>query len=202
MKTTLKIKTDIRKAQIKNAALELIRKNGPKALTVSSIAKRIGVTNSNLYRHFGGKEEIYAAIISEISDSLQQIVNTAKKIDAPIEALRSVYFGHLSYYEKNRNYPRIIFSELLYSANKDLLTKFKNYMTNYLDSVEEILKRCGEKRLLKKNTDIETAALVFLGQIQSLTLQWMLSGYSFSLRKRTKKFWIFYLRSVIRIRGS
>lgn len=191
------MKTNIRKAQIKKAALELIRKSGPNALTVSSIAKRVGVTNSNLYRHFGGKEEIYAAIISEISDSLQQIVNRAKAIDSPIEALRSVYFGHLAYYEDNRNYPRIVFSELLYSANKELLAKFKSYMTNYIESVRQILNRCREKRLLMEDVDVETAALVFLGHIQSLTLQWMLSGYGFPLRKRAKKFWRFYLNAVI-----
>lgn len=196
MKTILKTKTHIRKAQIKKAALELIRKNGPKALTVSSIARRIGVTNSNLYRHFGGKEEIYVAIISEISDSLQQIVNKAIEIDSPLEALRSVYFNHLAYYEDNRNYPRIIFSELLYSANKELLVKFGNYMKEYLDAIEEILNRCRKKGLLMNSADSQTAALTFLGQIQSLTLQWMLSGYSFSLKERAANFWPFYLRSV------
>ena len=197
MKTAVKTKTHVRKIQIKNAALELIRKNGPNALTMSLIAKKVGVANSNLYRHFGGKEEIYAAIIYEISDSLQQIVNNAKKIDSPVESLRSVYFGHLSYFEDNKNYPRIIFSELLYSANKELLANFKNYITNYLNSVENILKLCQEKNLLIKNTNIETAALTFLGQIQSLTLQWMLSGCDFSLKERAKRFWIFYLRSVV-----
>ncbi len=192
-----KIKTHIRKAQIKKATLELIHEKGPKALTISLIAKRVGVTNSNLYRHFSGKEDILAVIISEISTALEIIVKEARENKFPLDALKAIYFGHLKYFENNKNYPRIIFSENLYSANKELLNKLRCNTLNYLNAITGILNEASKKHLLRKGINTEAAAILFIGQIQFVTLQWMLSRNSFPLRDRAERLWPFYLRSIL-----
>ncbi|HDH53599.1 MAG TPA: TetR/AcrR family transcriptional regulator, partial [Nitrospirae bacterium] len=61
-KTAKKFDRKTRRAQIVQAALRIIGSRGVGALTTAAIAKEVGISEANLYRHFENKEEILNAM--------------------------------------------------------------------------------------------------------------------------------------------
>lgn len=54
--------TRIRKEEIVQAAIQVIGAQGVNSLTIAAIAGRAGMSEANIYRHFGGKQEILSAL--------------------------------------------------------------------------------------------------------------------------------------------
>src|SRR5450756_2159291 len=75
---TEKLDTLVRREQIIQAALSLIGSHGLRRLSVASLARRIGLVPSALYRHFKGKEDVIEAVLQHIRDSLQQNVRVVR----------------------------------------------------------------------------------------------------------------------------
>ena len=75
---TEKLDTQVRREQIVQAALSLIGTHGLRRLSVASLARRIGLVPSALYRHFKGKDDVIEAVLQHIRDGLQENVRTAR----------------------------------------------------------------------------------------------------------------------------
>lgn len=193
-----KLKTEVRRAQIVNAAFEIIAKNGVKALTIASIAERVEIANSNVYRHFSSKQEVIDAIITQIEHSLQQILSQSlRKYSLPSKSLEVIFFSHIEFIEKHKGILRIVFSDDMYSGNKKVIMRLKNIMKKYRSQIKKILSLGILNNEFDPNLDIEAASIVFLGLIQSIMLQWRLFGYSFSPKKKGKQIWNVYLRGIL-----
>ena len=57
-----------RKQQIVSAAAELFDQNGFHNVTMSDLAKHVGITAGALYRHFGSKAELLDAVMTDLFD--------------------------------------------------------------------------------------------------------------------------------------
>jgi AcrR family transcriptional regulator len=193
-----KVKTKIRQAQITEAALEAIGKNGFKGLTISAIARKVGIADGNVYRHFKDKDAVLEAIISGIGITLKRIVKESCKEESdPLNCLEKVFTKHISFLENHRGLPRIIFSDEMYSGNKKLALKLKGNVTEYVEEIKNILRQGVKDESLDCNLDVDAAAIAFVGLIQSKALQWVLFGYSFSPKARGKKIWQIYLKGIL-----
>ena len=79
-----KLKTTIRKEQIVEAALEVIAAQGVRGLSVSRVARRVGLVPSAIYRHFKGKQEVLDAVVSLIERRLMENVALVEKQEAEV----------------------------------------------------------------------------------------------------------------------
>jgi TetR/AcrR family transcriptional regulator, repressor for neighboring sulfatase len=70
------------------AAAELFAKKGPAATSIRDIAVRSGVNHGLVYRHFGTKEELVAAVLDHLSDEVAAMADTgagSNGLDAVVE---------------------------------------------------------------------------------------------------------------------
>jgi AcrR family transcriptional regulator len=74
------------------AALQIIDREGPAALTLRAVAARLGVSAPATYRHFASKEGLLAAVAAEGFASLLERARAAMAAagDAPVERYLSV----------------------------------------------------------------------------------------------------------------
>lgn len=193
-----KVKTAIRKAQIISAAIDIIGQKGLKGLTIASIAKKVGIVDSNVYRHFKDKRDIIDAIIREISLFVEKIVKISSLYHKnPLKQLESIFFKHVSFVAEHKGIPRIFLSDEMFSSDKGLLNKLKFVMFKYTGEIRKILKRGIEENSFDKNIDVEAASMLFLGLMQSMAIQWLISDYSFSIRLRSREIWKIYLKGIL-----
>ncbi len=68
MKQSPKLPAEKRRTQLIEAAMKVISKKGYDGATTEAIAKQAGLTKGALYFHFGNKEDVYFAVVKEISE--------------------------------------------------------------------------------------------------------------------------------------
>ena len=86
---------------ILRAAANLATIDGLEGISIGNLAAHIGMSKSGLYAHFGSKEELQLATVDtarEIFDA--EIVEPAQAIVDPLERLRALCEGFLSYLER------------------------------------------------------------------------------------------------------
>ena len=71
--------TEIRQEQIAQAALDVVRSQGIRALNVAAVAKKVGIVPSAVYRHFKDKREIVGAVLQLIQTRLNAHFQEVKK---------------------------------------------------------------------------------------------------------------------------
>ncbi len=65
------------------AARRLFAERGFEGVTLRLIGRAVGLHNSSLFHHFGGKREIIAAVLAQVTDELLALVGPLAKDDPP-----------------------------------------------------------------------------------------------------------------------
>ena len=187
---TEKLDTLVRREQIIQAALSLIGSHGLRRLSVASLARRIGLVPSALYRHFKGKEDVIEAVLQHIRDSLQQNVRVVRdETPDALERLRRLLMRHLAMVRDNGALPRIVFSEEVYAGRRDRRARMFAGIRKYLDEVAAIVQQGQADGQIRSDVDPETVATLFLGLIQPGAVLWHMSDGAFDVTRHAERGW-------------
>ena len=193
--------TEIRKEQIVRAALEIIGKDGIQGLTTSGIAKAVGISEANIYRHLKNKDAILTATVEDLEDNISNILKkvTTREI-SPMDKLAQIFKLHLSHIQENKGVPRLVFSSELH-FRQDLRDKLSSLIDGYLKMLTGILDEGVKDGSVKSATETTAMAGLFVGMIQMNALRWSLSDFNISLLKEGDKLWREY-RKCIEAKGE
>lgn len=101
-------RTQTKKDNIKQAALELFATHGVAKVSVDEIAAKANVSKVTLYKYFGSKDDLYAAVINTfIEETLTAIENV---FDSDIDFLEKLKFALL---RKTNTSPLVSWTYLL-----------------------------------------------------------------------------------------
>ena len=192
-----KQKTNIRQAQIKAAALQAIGQEGLRGFTIARIASQIGMTESNIYRHFRSKDELKAALVNEMGARIVQLVPDALKQEhSPAAQLKSIFFSHLEIFREHKGILRMIMSSELYGGNKMIERNLKENIGRYLAAITAILRDGIKQKVFRADLDVEAAAMMFIGLIQATALQWIMFGDYIAQGMRGDRVWEIYIKGL------
>lgn len=193
--------TEVRREQIIRAALGIIGDEGIQGLTTSGIAKAVGISEANIYRHFKNKDAILTAAVEDLEDTISNILKsvTTRNI-SPLDKLAQIFKLHLSHIQENKGVPRLVFSSELH-FRPDLRDKLSSLIDRYLKMLKAILDEGVGEGSVKSATDTKAMAGVFVGMIQLSALRWSLSDFNVSLLKEGDKLWKEY-RKCIEAKGE
>jgi AcrR family transcriptional regulator len=176
------------------AARKIIATRGMEALTVREIAREVGISDGDIYRHFASKKDILMLLIEDIEKTLLDAVDrAASEKSEPLESLENVLKAHLSYVEQRRGVSLIVISETLRLADKSLGKRMFEVVNRYLRRIEELLAQGVKSGQISQEIDLVIAALAIIHTTVTL---WALSNSGFSLAKRHKPLWDSYLASI------
>lgn len=188
-KTVKKIRGDIRREQIVKAVLHVIGTRGMGSLTTAAIAREVGMSEANLYRHVKNKQEIYFSCFEYVRHRIRENMETAAAgTSSPVEMLRQFFLLQITLMQKNRGVPRFLFSDELHVQKKLRETIIKT-MHGFSRRLASFIQDGQRRKLIRSDLDPRTTALMFIGLVQGLTFRWSLSGFSFSLTREGKKLW-------------
>jgi AcrR family transcriptional regulator len=186
-----------RKQQIARAAMEILSEEGMHNVVMVKIAKRVGVTDAALYKHFKSKNEMLLFMIEDLEYSMiNRLIERLGHIQDPIEKLYHLLSFQFEFIEQNKGIPRIIFSESLRQQNKEMKAKTTDLLRNYMQIIKDILKSAKNNGQISEKIDIEAASTIFLGMIQSSVIFWTLSDFSYSLKERQDSLWQEYSKII------
>jgi AcrR family transcriptional regulator len=93
-----------------DAALAVVRRDGPDALTMRTVAAEAGVTATALYRHYADKEALVRAVVGEAYRLFRTYLVAELEGDDPLRWLRLGFDRYLRFALEHRNYYRLLFA--------------------------------------------------------------------------------------------
>jgi len=189
--------TEERRRQIVRAARKITAAKGMQMLTIREIAKEVGISEGDVYRHFPSKKDIIVLLIDDIEKTLLETVErAAAEKSGALESLGNVLKSHLSYVEQRRGISLIVISETVRLADKNLRRRMFEVINRYLNAIEGLLARGVQSGEIRQDVDLGTAALTFFALIHAAVTLWALSNSSYSLAKKNKLLWESYMASL------
>ena len=193
--------TEVRRAGLVVAALRLAAHRNPADITTADLARTVGITQGAVFRHFASKEAIWLTVLDWTTDTLlAQLRHAAAGHDEvplpPLQALQAIFVAHVDFVTTHPGVPRVIFQELQHAQETPLKARVRGLMQQYRTLVMDMLQRAQAQNLLVAGTDIQAAAVLFLGAVQGLVLQALFSGQVQSMSVQAPAVFAIYLRGI------
>lgn len=179
------------------AVIKLAEERNPNDITTSAIAAVMGLTQGALFRHFLSKDVIWNAVMEWVSKRIIALVEDAThSAQTPLAALEAIFKAHIDFVCRHPGVPRILLSEL--QNNKETPAKLvaklllKEYETR-LCSLIESGKTFGE---IDPQIPTTSAATLFVGTIQGLVVQSIVSNSVKGLKTQAAGVFALYRRGI------
>jgi len=177
--------TETRQAALVAAALALAAERSPAAVTTAELAQVVGITQGAVFRHFDNKEAIWLAVIDHAHHTLLSCLQAAAAAHAaPLPALRAVFMAHVDFVVEHPGVPRLIFQELQQPHDTPLKARVRRLMHDYRQLLARLLQQAQDTKALQPGTDLQAAAVLFIGSVQGLVMQSLLSGQVGAMRQQ------------------
>ena len=97
------------KESILNAAIEILQKEGAKALTMDKVAAGAKLAKGTMYLHFKNKEELIKELVIKIKKPMFDEFLKIKKMDIQVaEKIEKIFFYMLENIENNLSFVRVV----------------------------------------------------------------------------------------------
>ncbi len=198
-----KLPTQTRQAGLVEAALALAAQRNPADISTTDLARAVGITQGAVFRHFPSKEAIWLAVLAWVTEQLIGRLRAAAACSAPdgvgaspLEALQAVFIAHVEFVVTHPGVPRVVFQELQHPQETALTLAVRGLMQQHRSVVLVLLQDAKDQNLLSPATDLPAAASLFLGAVQGLVMQALVSGQVGAIATQAPGVFTLWLRGV------
>jgi AcrR family transcriptional regulator len=177
-----------RQLEIIEAAGEILTESGIAGLTTKNLASKMGFSESALYRHFNGKQEIVLTMLKYLAKNMdERLTNSVKDIDSPDEKLKAVFNNQFEFFKKNPHFLVAIFSDGLLEESKAINEAILQIMSIKRNHLLKIIQEGQKQKQFTDTLSADDLVHIIMGSFRLHMLQWRLSGYAFDLKLKGNK---------------
>jgi len=168
------------------STIETLNEVGLQNLSTKLIAKREGVSEGTLFRHFSSKTEIMIAVIDHFSQFDNAIIETS--INRKLSPIETIVYFVCSYAEYYENYPAITVIVQAYDSlicDPKLSNKVRDIISKRSDFILRNIKDAQESGTIKANISGELLENLITGGSIDICLKWRIEKFEFSIKERT-----------------
>ena len=178
-----------RQNEIVDVSLQLIADKGIQGFTIKNLARKIGFTESAVYRHFDSKIEILTAILDMFKNKSAHFLTDESKANvSAIAKIEHLFLTHFKVFTATPSLVAVIFSEELFRNETILSTKVNSIMTNFAQSLTTIIEFGQKKGEIRGDITAQHLTTMLMGSVRMLAKQWHLSNHSFDLIEKGTEF--------------
>lgn len=172
--------TEIRQEQIKQAVLDIIYTDGLKSLSTHNLAKRIGMSEASIFRHFKTKQDIILSIINDVqTDFIDVLRKIALSALPPAERLEKFLCATINYLTVNKGITMLMFSEASHRNDVVMKSNLQQIFNNQKKLVSKIILDGIADGTWDERIDVERLAMLYMGIPVSLNIDLILGGGEF-----------------------
>ncbi len=173
-----------RKESLVLTAIEIINELSIQGLSTREIAKRQGITDGAMFKHFNNKKELMIAILDYYSQYDQDIIESIRiKKFSPKDAIKYFVKSYVEYYENYSAITAITLSYDVLASDPNLAKKIKDIFYIRREFLIENIEEAKKLEIIRRDIDSENFADIIVGTTRNTVLRWRFSDYSFSIKK-------------------
>jgi TetR/AcrR family transcriptional regulator len=186
-----------RRAVTVQAVIKLAAEQNPSEITTTAIAQCMRMTQGALFRHFQTKDAIWQAVMEWVAERILASVGVAAQPAAsPLAALEAVFLAHIDFVVRHTGVPRIVFGELQRSGNTPAKRLVRTFLGQYVERLQTLIEQGKVRGEIASVVDTKAAATLFVGMVQGLVVQSLVSGEVGSMRAKAPGSFAIYLRGI------
>ena len=188
---------DQRRAVTVEAVIELTAEQNPGDITTAAIAQRMNLTQGALFRHFPSKDAIWQAVMEWVAERLLQRVDRAiQGVDSPLQALEAVFMAHIEFVVAHPGVPRLLFGELQRAEDTPAKRMARTLIGSYGERLCGLIDAGKARGEVAPEVNTAAAVIAFIGSIQGLVMQSLLSGRAAQMRADAPVVFAIYRRGI------
>jgi TetR/AcrR family transcriptional regulator len=188
-----------RRAETVQVVLDLAAAENPAEITTGAIAERMHITQGALFRHFPTKDAIWQTVMEWVAERILARVDDAiQSSHSPLLALEAVFHAHIDFVAKHPGVPRILFGELQRAEDSPAKRAVRTLLRQYNERLQTLIEQGQSQGEMAPDVDTAAVAALFVGMIQGLVLQSLLTGKENNMRKKSAEVFSVYLRAIRR----
>lgn len=179
------------------AVIDLAATTNPGDITTAAIAKHMKLTQGALFRHFPNKEAIWQAVMKWVAERLMsRIKKAADGMESPLEAMQAMFMAHIAFVSEHPGAPRMLFGELQGAKATPAKRLAHALLKQYAERLNELIETAKSRGELPRELDNQAAATLFIGTIQGLIMQSLISGDMEQMRRAAPGVFAIYRRGI------
>ena len=166
--------------------IDVMNELGIQGLSTREIAKRQGVSEATLFRHYKSKNDLLIAVLDFYSQFDSDIAKSTGLKD--ISSGEAIVFWINSYVEYYENYPAITAINQAYdvlASDAVLAVKIKEIFSFRRNMLRELIEKAKKAGELKPEIESGSLTDIILGLVNYNCLKWRLDDFNFSLKEST-----------------
>ena len=168
--------TDIRQEQIKKAVLDIIADEGLQNISTRNLAKRIGLTEGAIFRHFPTKRDIIKGIMDDVAnDLIGSLRNIVLKPEIAEDKLFKYLCQNVKYLKENRGITMLLFSEAAHLGDKELKEKLSQILYEQKQLIIKMVKDGISEGVWNKSVTAEDIAIIYMGIPITFNIEFVLN---------------------------
>jgi AcrR family transcriptional regulator len=177
--------------------IALAAEQNPTDITTGAIAKRMGVTQGALFRHFPSKDAILQAVMEWVSERLLARVDKASSAaTSPLAALEAAFMAHIDFISEHPGVPRMLFGELQRAEQTMAKRMAQALIQRYGERLGRLVAEGKDRGELMAALDEKAAVTLFIGTIQGLVMQALIAGDVARIRERAPAVFALFRRAI------
>ncbi|MDP2030097.1 MAG: TetR/AcrR family transcriptional regulator [Thiobacillus sp.] len=176
---------EVRRHDIIEAAMEIIRHEGVARLTTRTLSQAVGIAQPTLFLHFGSKSHVLIALVDTIQERLQkEMAGLALVQLTPLERLKAVIRAHLNFIQQQPGIPRLLFSEELQSGDPMFRDRMNELVQFFLQFIASLISAAQGQGEIRSDIVPQQNACILIAAVQGLAFRWILSDQRFELAEQ------------------
>ena len=177
-----------RQIEIINVALELISEKGIQGLTIKNLAKKIGITEPAIYRHYDSKTDILIAVLDLFKQNTELLYEKQlNKNASALEKIEHLFAKHFDSFSVTPSLVSVIFSEEIFRNKPELVNKISEVIDNNDKILTAIIEKGQKSGEIRSDIEANYLSTIIIGTLRLFVKKWQFSGYSYDLSMEGKK---------------
>jgi AcrR family transcriptional regulator len=164
------------------AAAELIAECGMAAVTLAQVGERAGYSRGIANHHFGTKAALIEELISQVEREFVAATTPARSLDASVDELvmaSSIFIGMLTELPAVHRAFLVLWASAV--ADDELRPRMAASDAAFRNAVTTIVERGKARGEVDDGLEVDTFAVLLLGQLRGLALQHLIAGDALNL---------------------
>ena len=183
-----RLSSDERQREIVATVLELARERGPDAITTQAIAKRMGLTQGAVFRHFPDKQAIWLAVFAWVRHALgEALARATENVDSPLAKIERMFLAHVAFVAAHPGVPRVLFHELQYPDDSPVRSDVRAMIGGYRKRLMLLFAQAKTAGELPVALETSLASMLFVGAVQGLVIEASLANDETRMTSQARK---------------